>query len=111
MPGMGGLADIMSDPEVAAGLSNPKVMAALSGLMSGGMPDMGKLTQLMADPEVGPILQKVMGKMGGGGGMPGMGGMPGGMGGGGGMPGSNMPRNVPDADDNDLDFDDLPDLE
>jgi len=121
MPGgMGGLADIMSDPEIAAGLSNPKVMAALSGLMSGGMPDMGKLTQLMADPEVGPILQKVMGKMGGGGGMPGMGGMPGGMGGGmpgmGGMPGGmggggGMPRNVPDADDNDLDFDDLPDLE
>jgi len=102
MPGgMGGLADIMSDPEVAAGLSNPKVMAALSGLMSGGMPDMGKLTQLMADPEVGPILQKVMGKMGGG--M--AGGMPGGMGG---MPGG-APSSKPD--ENEIDFDDLPDLE
>ena len=44
----------------------------------------------MEDPEVGPVLQKLMGKMMGGGmpGMPsgGMGGMPGGMGGMGGMP-------------------------
>jgi len=104
MPGMpAGMGELFNDPEIASALKNPKVMAALSSVMSGGMPDMGKISQLMADPEVGPVLQKIMGKfMGGGmGGMPGgMGGMPGGMGGmGGGSP------------SNDMDFDDMPDLD
>ena len=58
-----------------AALSNPKVMAALQGMMSGGAPDMAKMQELMSDPEVGPAMQKLMEKMG-----PMMGGM-GGMGG------------------------------
>lgn len=44
-----------------AALSNPKVMAAMQGMMSGGTPDMGKIQELMSDPEVGPAMQKVSG--------------------------------------------------
>ena len=52
---MGGL---MSDPEIAAGLQNPKVMKAFQDLMSGPGGPMGamsnpaKLQEMMADPEV-----------------------------------------------------------
>ena len=42
-----------------AALSNPKVMAAMQGMMSGGAPDMAKIQELMSDPEVGPAMQKV----------------------------------------------------
>merc|ERR1712070_921461 len=91
--GMGGLmASLMSDPELAAGMANPKIMGAFSKLMSGpGGPasllsNPAKLQELMADPEIGPFMQKLLSKMGMGGGMPGMGGM-GGMGG---MPGAGM---------------------
>jgi hypothetical protein len=44
-----------------AALSNPKVMAAMQGMMSGGAPDMAKIQELMSDPEVGPAMQKVSG--------------------------------------------------
>uniref|UniRef100_A0A7S4W9J5 STI1 domain-containing protein n=4 Tax=Ditylum brightwellii TaxID=49249 RepID=A0A7S4W9J5_9STRA len=105
MPGgMGGLMSVLlSDPELAAGMQNPKVMAAFQELMSspggamGLMSDPSKLQKLMADPEVGPFLQKLMAKLG-----PMMGGM---MGGAGGMPpggmggGAGMDEDMPDLDD------------
>jgi suppressor of tumorigenicity protein 13 len=111
MGGMGGLMSVlMSDPELKAGLSNPKVMAALSGLMSGPGGPMGimqnpaKLQELMADPDVGPFLQKVMAKLGGGG-MGGMGGMPG-------MGDMGMPPGGRMNDDDDMpDLDDIPNLD
>jgi suppressor of tumorigenicity protein 13 len=91
----------MSDPELAAGMQNPKVMAAFQSLVSepggvgGLMANPAKLQELMSDPEVGPFLQKLMSKLGpamGGGGMPGMG-------------GRAQPSNP------DIDLSDLPDLE
>mmetsp|Transcript_2141 Transcript_2141/g.5725 ORF Transcript_2141/g.5725 Transcript_2141/m.5725 type:complete len:529 (+) Transcript_2141:9-1595(+) len=87
MPGMGGfpgggmppgMEGLMNDPELMAAMSNPKVMAAMTSAMS----NPASLMQYMSDPEVGPVLTKLMGKMGGG-----MGGMPGGMGG---MPGGGF---------------------
>mmetsp|Transcript_25695 Transcript_25695/g.46532 ORF Transcript_25695/g.46532 Transcript_25695/m.46532 type:complete len:337 (-) Transcript_25695:376-1386(-) len=119
MPGMGGgggmegmMAGLMSDPEVAAGMQNPKVMKAFQDLMSGPGGPMGvmsnpaKLQEMMSDPEVGPFMQKLMGKVMGGGGMGGMGGMPG-MGGMGGMDGGfgGDMDDMPDLDD-----DEMPDL-
>ena len=92
--------------ELAAGMQNPKVMAAFQSLVSepggvgGLMANPGKLQELMSDPDVGPFLQKLMAKLGpamGGGGMPGF---PGGMGG----------AAAPPAND-DIDLSDLPDLE
>ena len=75
-----------------------------SEMMSGGAPDPAKMQAAMADPEVGPILQKLMTKIGGamgGGGMPG-----------GGMPGGGVGDDIPDiGGGDDEDFDDLPDLE
>eukprot|EP01082_Thalassiosira_pseudonana_P015073 g13378.t1 g13378 contig8:552119-554295(+) len=122
MPGgMGGMegmmAGLMSDPEIAAGLQNPKVMAAFQELLSGpGGPmgllsNPGKLQEMMADPEVGPVLQKMMGKMMGGmggGGMSGMG-MPGGFGGAGGRGGGFGDDDMPDIGGDD-DDDEMPDL-
>ena len=99
---------LMSDPELAAGMQNPKVMAAFSSLLNepggigGLMANPAKLQELMGDPEVGPFLQKLMAKLGPamGGGFPGGGaGMPN-MGGGGGAPAND-----------DIDLSDLPDLE
>jgi len=93
MPGMGGgmagmagmMQVLMSDPELAAGLKNPKVMAAFSELMKGPggamglMSNPGKMQELMGDPDVGPFMKKIVSKLGpmmmggaGGGGMPGM---------------------------------------
>ena len=113
MPGMGGMggmpgmADIMKDPELVAAMQNPKVMNAFMEAQS----NPAKLMELMSDPEVGPVLQKLMAKLQGGG-MGGMGGgMPGaGFGAGGG--GANE-DDVPNLDemDEDVDLDDLPDLE
>ena len=109
--GMGGIAEMLqNDPELQEAMKNPKVIAAFSELMSGPggpmglMSNPGKLQSLMSDPEVGPVLQKIMSKMMGGGGM---GGMPG-MGGMGGMPdmggGSKGDEDIPDLGD-------LPDLD
>lgn len=64
MPDMGAL---FSDPEIAAALGNPKVMAAFQQMMT----NPAAIFQYQNDPEVGPILMKLMSKMG----------MPGGMGG------------------------------
>ena len=71
-------------------MTNPKVMAAVQQCMGNPM----AMMQYMNDPEVGPVLQKLMGKMMGGGGMPGMPGGMGGMPGMGGM-GGGMPGGVP----------------
>ena len=49
---------MQSDPEIAAGMQNPKVMKAFQDLMSGPggpmglMSNPGKLQEMMADPEV-----------------------------------------------------------
>jgi len=80
-PGMAGLMQaLMSDPELAAGMQNPKVMKAFQDLMTapGGamalMSNPAKLQQLMTDPDVGPFMQKLVNKLGpmmmGGAGMP-----------------------------------------
>jgi suppressor of tumorigenicity protein 13 len=103
--GMNGIMEALaSDPELAAAMQNPKVIAAFSSLMSGGpaglMANPAKMQELMSDPEVGPIMMKLMSKMGMGG-MPG--GMPGGMGGGNGMDDEDL-EDMPDLDD-------LPDLD
>jgi suppressor of tumorigenicity protein 13 len=109
MPGgmdMSGLMGMMADPEMREAMANPKVQKALQEVMStpggpaGLMSNPGKLQELMSDPEVGPVIQKLMSKMGGAGGMggmPGMGGAPGGAAG---------------EDDDDMpDLDEMPDLE
>jgi len=82
MAGMAGLMQtLMSDPELAAGLKNPKIMAAFADLMKspggamGLMSNPAKLQELMADPEIGPFMKKIVTKLGPmmmGGGMPGM---------------------------------------
>jgi suppressor of tumorigenicity protein 13 len=67
MEGMMGA--ILSDPELMAAMQNPKVQAALQELMTGPGGLMGnpaKIQELMSDPEVGPIMQKLMAKLGGG---------------------------------------------
>jgi len=99
MGGMGGfMSALLSDPELAAGMQNPKVMAAFSGLMAGPggaaglMSNPAKMQELMGDPEVGPFIQKLMKKLGPmmGGAMPGA---PGGMG------GAGEDDDLPDLDD------------
>ena len=84
-------------------MQNPKVTAAFSEMMKS--PNPAKIQELMSDPEVGPVLQKLIAKVG-----PGMmagGGMPGG-----GMGGGGSPDDIPDiGGDDHVDFDDLPDLE
>ena len=70
-PGMAdAAAAMMQDPGMMAAMQNPKVMAALQSAMGNPM----AMMQYMDDPEVGPVLQKLMAKMMGGGRMPGMGG-------------------------------------
>ena len=116
-PDMQGLMGaILSDPELAAGLQNPKVMEAFSSIMSspggamGLMSNPSKLQEMMQDPEVGPFMQKLMAKLGPAmmGGMGGMPGMPGGMGGMGDMPGGTSGGATSQNDD---DLDDIPDLD
>merc|ERR1711935_914175 len=96
------------DPEIQQAMKNPKVMAAFGELMNspggpaGLLSDPTKLQKIMSDPEVGPVLQKILGKMGGG--MPGMGG-------GGGMPGMGGGGGTAGGRDEDIpDLGDLPDL-
>ena len=93
--GMGGMmADMMQDPELMAAMQNPKVMSALSEVMSGGV-NPAKIQELMTDPEVGPVLQKMISKFGG---SMGGGGMPGGMGGGAAPAADNDDDDIPDLD-------------
>lgn len=108
-PGMAGMAEMMKDPEIMEAMQNPKVVAAFSELMNSPGGPMGllsnpqKLQDMMADPEVGPVLQKLMGKFMGAGGMGGMPNMGGGMGG--------MPPSSNDDADGIPDMEDLPDLD
>merc|ERR1712039_334858 len=72
-PGMGGmggmpggidpsmLSGLMSDPELMAAFSNPKMMAAMQDIMS----NPGNIGKYQSDPEVMAVMQKVMGKFGG----------------------------------------------
>ena len=100
---------LMSDPELAAGMQNPKVMEAFQSLLNhpggaaGLMSNPAKVQELMSDPEVGPFLQKLMAKLGGGA----MGGMPGGFGG----AGMGNPSAGGGNKEDDIDISDLPDLE
>lgn len=81
-----GMEALFSDPEIVAAMQDPEVAPKLASLMSNPAAAMS----MMGDPKMGPLIQKIMAKMMGGGmgGMPGMGGMGGmpGMGGMGGMP-------------------------
>merc|ERR1711862_634728 len=60
---------LMSDPELAAGLKNPKVMAAFSNLMKGPggamdlMSNPAKMQELMSDPDVGPFMKQIVSKL------------------------------------------------
>jgi len=90
-----------------SGLS-PGAQAKLADLMQGmqgGQPDMTKVMAAMQDPELGPVIQNLMGSMGGGG-MAGMASMFGGMGGGG--MGGGMGGAAADAGS---DSDEMPDLD
>ena len=62
MPGMPNMADLFSDPDLAAAFTNPRIMAALQGMMT----NPASILQYQNDPEIGPILGKLMSKMGGG---------------------------------------------
>jgi suppressor of tumorigenicity protein 13 len=109
MPDMGGMdmgglmSMFMGDPEIQEGMKNPKVMAAFSELMSspGGpaslLSDPTKLQKIMTDPEVGPVLQKIISKLGGG------------MGGG--VPGGGPPASGGGNGDDIPDLGDLPDMD
>ena len=60
MEGMFG--ELLGDPELMAAMSNPKVMQAVQAMMT----NPGALLQYQNDPEVGPVLMKLMSKLGGG---------------------------------------------
>ena len=65
MEGMGGMfGDLFSDPELATAFTNPRVMQAMQEMMT----NPAALFQYQNDPEVGPVLMKLMAKMGSGGG-------------------------------------------
>ena len=58
---------LLADPAIASGLKNPKVVDALSQLMSSPeslMADPARMKALMADPETGPNLLRIMKKLG-----------------------------------------------
>jgi len=60
----------MSDPELMAAFSNPKMMAAMQDIMS----NPGNISKYQSDPEIMNLMNKVMGSMGGMGGGAGKGG-------------------------------------
>ncbi|CAM39882.1 conserved hypothetical protein [Leishmania braziliensis MHOM/BR/75/M2904] len=77
-----GMESVLQDPDIIAAMQDPEVAPKLTQMMQNPMAAMS----MMNDPKVGPVMQKIMAKMMGGGGMPG------GMGGMGGFPGaSGMP--------------------
>lgn len=104
MPG-GGMEGLMgamlSDPELMAAMQNPKVQVAFQELMTGPGGHLGllsnpaKLQEMMNDPEVGPVLQKLMAKLGAGGPM----------GGGSNPPASEDDDGIPNLDDLDGEVD------
>lgn len=66
-PGMD-FGKLMSDPEIAAAMSNPKLMQVFMEVQQ----NPGALMKYKDDPEVMGLVMKIQGAMGGGGGMPGM---------------------------------------
>ena len=56
------MGDLFSDPELMGAMSNPKVMQAMTAMMS----NPAAFMEYSNDPEVGPILMKLMSKFGGG---------------------------------------------
>jgi len=91
MPGgmddLGGLGGLFQDPELLAAFQDPEVAAAFQDIST----NPANMAKYQNNPKVMQLINKMMGKFGGGGapgGMPGMPGMGGGMPGmGGGMPG------------------------
>jgi hypothetical protein len=88
-PGMGGGAGglqnmlmqmLMSDPDLAAGLQNPKLMSVFTSVLQGGGLNSPQMQEAMKDPEVKRFMDKITSKlgplMGMMGGMGGMGGNP-----------------------------------
>ena len=57
------MGDLLNDPEMMAAMSNPRVMAAFQSMMT----NPASILQYQSDPEIGPILMKLMSKMGGAG--------------------------------------------
>ncbi|CBH10261.1 Hsc70-interacting protein (Hip), putative [Trypanosoma brucei gambiense DAL972] len=86
----GGMEEIMKDPEILEAMRNPEIASKFSTLMQNPMAALG----MMSDPQMGPLLQKVMSKVMGGG-FPGAG-MPGSGFPGGGMSGQGF-ASSPDA--------------
>lgn len=67
--GTGGLFDtVMNDPEVQEKLKNPKFARALADVKA----NPANFLMYMGDPEIGPFISKMMGKLGGGGGLGGL---------------------------------------
>ena len=56
------MGDLLNDPEMMRAMSNPRVMTAFQSMMS----NPASILQYQNDPEIGPILMKLMSKMGGG---------------------------------------------
>merc|ERR1711937_130708 len=71
------LEGLKSDPDVLEALKNPKVKAAYDDVSANPMGFM----KYLGDPDIAPVIQKVMAKMGGGGGANPMAGLLGAMGG------------------------------
>merc|ERR1712241_959817 len=87
MDDLGGLGGLFQDPELMAAFQDPEVAAAFQDIST----NPANMAKYQNNPKVMQLINKMMGKFGGGGGaggMPGMPGMGGGMPGmGGGMPG------------------------
>merc|ERR1719188_846171 len=62
------LQGLLSDPELMAAFSNPKMAAAMQDIMS----NPANMSKYQSDPEIMGLFQKMMGKMGGMGGGAGM---------------------------------------
>merc|ERR1712060_162266 len=99
MPGgmddLGGLGGLFQDPELMAAFQDPEVAAAFQDIST----NPANMAKYQNNPKVMQLINKMMGKFGGGGapgGMPGMGGGMPGMGGMGGFPGmGGMPGGFP----------------
>jgi len=78
MGGMGGLGGLLNDPELMAAFQDPEVAAAFQDISA----NPANIMKYQNNPKVMALINKMAGKMGGGGGMGGgLGGMMGGLGG------------------------------
>lgn len=78
------LGGLLNDPELAAAMKDPDVMAAFADLQKNPL----NFAKHQSNPKVAAVMAKMMGKFGGGAGFPGAGGFPGGGFPGGGFPGA-----------------------